>query len=376
MERTPTRLGDVIRVERIPVDIKPESRYVQIGIRSFGRGIFHRDPVRGSELGKLRYFEVHPRRIIVSNIMAWEGAIALSSDVESGCVGSNRFLSYAPTGGVDLAYLNFFFQSELGKKLISRTSTGTVARNQTLSMVNFENLIVPLPDIIEQRRISAGLLSTMLTLDNIQLAHERTGRHLQHIRHSLLSGIRTSRRLSDALGLCLSRVDVNPEEKYEIAGIYSFGKGLIRRGPIVGSQTRYQRFTPLKAGQVVMSKLNAWEGALAVVDERFVGSHVSTEYPVFDIDTTVAIPGYIRHLVAWPELWHRLMPRGSMVRRKRASPEALLSLRVPMPDIPAQIKISRELDQISLTENLRTHQGQLIEALRKSSVSAAFPGYS
>jgi type I restriction enzyme S subunit len=375
METTPIRLGDVLQIERIPVDIDSEIKYVQIGIRSFGRGIFHRDPVPGDELGKLRYFEIHPRRLIVSNIMAWEGAIALSSDSDVGCVGSNRFLSYAPTGGVDLAYLNFFFQSELGMKLISRTSTGTVVRNQTLSMADFEDLVVPLPGIVEQRRCAARLHSTMLTLDKVQRAREHTVKYFQHIRHSLLSGIRIDRFLGDALDLCSSRVDVIPDTTYAIAGIYSFGRGLIRRPPIVGSQTRYQRFTPLKAGQVVMSKLNAWEGALAVVDDQFSGCHVSAEYPVFDIDAAIAIPGYIKHLVTWPDLWQKLMPRGSMVRRKRTHPDVLLSLRVPMPDIPAQIEISQQLDQLSSAENLRIHQDRLIGALRKASVNAAFSGH-
>jgi type I restriction enzyme S subunit len=188
-------------------------------------------------------------------------------------------------------------------------------------------------------------------------------------------GIHMSRCLGDVLELSFSRVDVIPGKIYEIAGMYSFGKGLIRRPPIAGSQTRYQRFTPLKAGQVVMSKLNAWEGALAVVDGQFSGCHVSTEYPVFDIDAAIAIPGYIKHLVAWPELWQKLMPRGSMVRRKRTHPDVLLSLRVPMPDIPAQIEISRQLDQLSSAETLRTHQDQLIGALRRASVNAAFSSH-
>lgn len=148
------RLGAVLKLERIPVTIDPDGRYTQIGIRSFGRGIFHRDPVLGADLGKLRYFEVYPGRLIVSNIMAWEGAVAVSSDNDSGCVGSNRFLSYVPLAEIDLNYVSFFFQSKLGKQLIKGSSTGTVLRNQTLSMRDFENLVIPFPDLSVQRQIS------------------------------------------------------------------------------------------------------------------------------------------------------------------------------------------------------------------------------
>jgi type I restriction enzyme S subunit len=64
-------------------------------------------------------------------------------------------------------------------------------------------------------------------------------------------------------------VGVNEENTYNIAGIYSFGRGLIRRPPIQGSQTAYRSLTPLQKDQLVMSKLNAWEGAITVVPEEF-----------------------------------------------------------------------------------------------------------
>jgi len=152
-----TRLGDVLKLERIAVQVNPDAEYRQIGIRSFGNGIFHRNPCLGSELSKLKYFEVHPGRFVVSNIMAWEGAIAVSTESEEGFVGSARFLTYRPTGEVDLRYLNYFFQSDAGKALIKSISTGTVTRNQTVSPKNFENAQVSLPDLAEQRRIADKL---------------------------------------------------------------------------------------------------------------------------------------------------------------------------------------------------------------------------
>jgi type I restriction enzyme S subunit len=148
------RLGEVLGIERIPIAIEPEELYTQIGIRSFGRGIFHYDAVPGANLSKLRYFKVHPGRLIVSNIMAWEGAVAVSTENDNGCVGSNRFLSYVPLTKIDLNYVNCFFQSKLGRMLIKNSSTGTVLRNQTLSMRDFENLVVPFPDLRLQKRIS------------------------------------------------------------------------------------------------------------------------------------------------------------------------------------------------------------------------------
>jgi hypothetical protein len=163
-------LGDILELERIPIDIGPDVEYRQIGVRSFGNGVFHREPCLGSELSKLRYFEIHPGRLVVSNIMAWEGAIGLTTPAETGFVGSARFLSYRPIGNVDIRYLNYYLQSSEGRSLIRAASTGTGTRNQTLLPRNFGQIKVPLPRSGEQRRIADKLDSMMSRLSTISAA--------------------------------------------------------------------------------------------------------------------------------------------------------------------------------------------------------------
>lgn len=154
------------------------------------------------------------------------------------------------------------------------------------------------------------------------------------------------RSLDHALERVSSSEAVQPNDVYPLAGIYSFGRGLIRRDPINGTDTKYTHLTELCAGQLVMSKLNAWEGALAVVPDEFAGSYVSSEYPVFNIDSSVASISYLKHLASWPVLWDKLTPRGSMVRRKRTKPEVLLRTCAPLPDLDEQRRIAAKLDVI------------------------------
>src|SRR4051794_36102805 len=106
------RVGDVLTLERVAIEPVPEREYVAIGIRSFGKGIFHYEPKAGDALGSLRFFEVHPSRLIISNIKGWEGAIAVSSERDAGCVASNRFLSYRATAQrIDVNWARWFFLS-------------------------------------------------------------------------------------------------------------------------------------------------------------------------------------------------------------------------------------------------------------------------
>ncbi len=177
-EPAPVRIGDVLTLERIPIEPEPSEYYVQIGIRSFGNGIFHRDKQLGSELGKLKYFTVQPDRLIVSNIMAWEGAIAVSSRDDAGCIASNRFLSYVRCEAVDIRYLNYYFQSKQGHAAIRGTSTGTVVRNQTLSIKDFEDLVVLLPSLDRQRQV-ASWLDTSTRLSSLTKAQSEGSAQLR-----------------------------------------------------------------------------------------------------------------------------------------------------------------------------------------------------
>jgi type I restriction enzyme S subunit len=183
------------------------------------------------------------------------------------------------------------------------------------------------------------------------------------------------RPLSVALQLATEMVAVEPEKEYVIAGIYSFGRGLIRRPTIRGSETAYTRLGCLRAGQFTMSKLNGWEGALTIVPDEFDGLYVSPEYPVFDIDTDVADPTYLAYLAKWPSLWDRLTPRGSMVRRKRIVPATLLATSVPLPDLPEQRRIATRLDRtfgkVARARQLHAHRADLRGAYRESVITEA-----
>lgn len=182
------------------------------------------------------------------------------------------------------------------------------------------------------------------------------------------------RSLDHALERVSSSEAVQPNDVYPLAGIYSFGRGLICREPISGADTKYTHLTKLRAGQLVMSKLNAWEGALAVVPDEFAGSYVSSEYPVFNVDCSVASISYLKHIVSWPALWEKLTPRGSMVRRKRTTPEVLLQTCAPLPDLDEQRRIAAKLDtlneKIAHISTARSHMMRTYTSLAESLLNA------
>jgi type I restriction enzyme S subunit len=77
------------------VAIDPCISYPQIAVRSFGRGTFHKPPLAGSEMTWQKAFLVNANDILISNIKAWEGAIAVTSCSDGGWFGSHRYLTFA-----------------------------------------------------------------------------------------------------------------------------------------------------------------------------------------------------------------------------------------------------------------------------------------
>ncbi|MDQ1250560.1 MAG: restriction endonuclease subunit [Actinomycetota bacterium] len=358
------------------MEIDDTTEYTQIGIRSFGRGIFHRDPCRAEGLSKLRYFHVNPERLVISNIMAWEGAIALSGEAEQGCIGSNRFLSYKAIGEIDLGYLDYYFQSAAGRDAIRSASTGTVTRNQTLSIHDFENLRVPAPNLTEQRHLATELgrafdysrkISDLLTK-----AGELRDSHLD----SILSTIEHHVILSELLTPQADFVRVDPGSHYRVAGIYNRGRGLFERPLLPGSDTKYSRLNRLHHGQFVYSKLFGWEGSLAVVGPEFDGIHVSHEFPTFDIDTARVDPTYFSHVVRWRGLHKRLADQGTGMgsRRQRVNVDNLLATRVPLPPMPQQELLGRTLSTVVRSRDLGASREAKLRTLRSRLLDAAFGG--
>jgi type I restriction enzyme S subunit len=180
--------------------------------------------------------------------------------------------------------------------------------------------------------------------------------------------------------LDIDEVPVDPAVTYQISGVYGFGRGLFGRGPIQGSGTSYSKFNRLRAGKLVMSRLKAFEGALAVIPEKFDGWYLSQEFPTFRVDKSRASVRYIANLCAWPQFWERLSAesKGLGAQKERVSADRLLSIKVPLPDLPEQRRIAARLDsvlsEIKQVDDLRVRRARLLAAHQESLVSTTSAG--
>ena len=156
------RLGVAVDIVQRPVNRRDEQVYTPIGLYNRGRGIFHKEPTMGADLGDSTFFWIEENELVLSGQFAWEGAVALAGQEERGCVASHRYpVLRGKSNLVESAYLLAFFRTELGHLLLDHHSRGAAGRNRPLNVRTLMKENIPIPPLPMQRHIT-----TIVHLEN------------------------------------------------------------------------------------------------------------------------------------------------------------------------------------------------------------------
>ena len=151
---TSHRLEVVADLIKRPIDRVSDNRYTPIGLYNRGRGIFRKEPRSGNDLGDSDFFWVEDGDLVISGQFAWEGAVALASDAERGCVASHRYpILRGKPNVLDSGFLLAFFQTDWGQLLLDNHSRGAAGRNRPLNARTLLKEKISLPPLRSQLRI-------------------------------------------------------------------------------------------------------------------------------------------------------------------------------------------------------------------------------
>lgn len=177
------RLRDIAPLERRPAAINPLQDYPGVSVRSFGRGTFHNPPLLGSELTWEKPHLVKAGDILISNIKAWEGAIAVARSEDDGRYGSHRYLTCVPVPEVATArFVCFYLLAPEGLGFVGEASPGSADRNRTLSAKALLEIPVPVPAF--KRQLWFGQLCERV--DEIKQCRQDTAAELDALLPSIL----------------------------------------------------------------------------------------------------------------------------------------------------------------------------------------------
>jgi len=147
--RPMAEVAPLVRREQ-PIDL--DGSYPELGVRSFGKGTFHKPPLSGSEVGTKRLYRIEPGDLLFSNVFAWEGAIAIAQPTDAGRFGSHRFITcQANPELTTVEFLRYYFLTDEGMLRIGEASPGGAGRNRTLGLEKLMAIEVPMPPLAVQQ---------------------------------------------------------------------------------------------------------------------------------------------------------------------------------------------------------------------------------
>lgn len=132
------------RVSR-PVTLSEHNELVRLGLYNRGRGIFKKPAADEEGMGDSEFFFVEAGDLILSGQFAWEGAVALATAEEEGCVVSHRYPVYRGKSGVNTSYLLGLLRSTYGDFLLNEASRGSAGRNRPLNVRRLGREKIPVP---------------------------------------------------------------------------------------------------------------------------------------------------------------------------------------------------------------------------------------
>ena len=145
-------MGEVAPLVRRPVEIQSDQTYPELGVRSFGRGTFHKPTLDGMSVGSKKLFFIRDGDMLFNIVFAWEGAVAIAQPEDDGRVGSHRFLTCIPDSNTATGdFLRFYFLTPEGLSKLGEASPGGAGRNRTLGLKKLEAITVPIPPLDRQR---------------------------------------------------------------------------------------------------------------------------------------------------------------------------------------------------------------------------------
>ena len=391
-------LGELLRLERRPVKVEPEQLYQEIGIYCFGRGIFHKTPRTGFEVGDKDLFLMKEGDFILQVTFAWEGAVAIVSAAEDGMYGSTRY----PTFRVDESrciprFLLNYFKTEEGRQQLVKICPGSAGRNRVLSIKRIPEVLVPLPPLAEQRRVVARIEELAA-----QIHEARTLRHqAAEEAVALLVSFRraafgeTSQPdwipLSNYVeGIVNGKSPATegrraaPEEWAVLkVGAVSFGVFDDQENKALPVSYAVPPSMEVRTGDFIMSRANTVElvGACAVVRKTRPKLMLSDKTFRFVFrEPRKVLPEYMEQVLKSPPLREQIESgvSGTSPTMKNISKEKVLALRLPPFALTEQRRIVSELDalqaEVDALKRLQAETAAELDALLPALLDRAFKG--
>jgi type I restriction enzyme S subunit len=172
-------------------------------------------------------------------------------------------------------------------------------------------------------------------------------------------------------------VGICPEKTYKQVTVRLFHKGIVLRGEQSGSAIATPRQWRVRTGQVLLSRIDARNGAIGLVPPGLDGAIVTTDFWAFDVNSELAEPRFL-DLYFGTRQFVEACQRASegTTNRVRLQPNRFVEIQVPLPRLTDQRRIVARIEElfakIEEVRALRRHASDGTHELSYAGVEAAY----
>ena len=149
-------------------------------------------------------------------------------------------------------------------------------------------------------------------------------------------------RIGDVITRSTLLIHVEDDVLYKQVTVKTNGGGVVLRnenlelGKNIGTKTQYLA----KEGQFIMSKIDARNGAFGIITNELDGAIVTSDFPLFDVNTKLVHPFYLYLLsTTKPFIQYAQSCSRGTTNRQRIDVDSFLSQKIPLPSLEEQKNI-------------------------------------
>lgn len=271
------KLETIIKKYEDPIET-PTEGYMRLGLRSHAKGTFHSYVEKGKELETAKMFRVAPNKFILNITFAWEHAVAITSEEDSGMLVSHRFPQFSFDETIFPLFFGYLILDKKFKNHLELSSPGGAGRNRVLKIKEMLEYKMKFPSKKEQEKIITFLSSVDR---KISITEEKLDLFKEYKKGILQKIFKQELRFKDNKG--------NDYPKWEEKRLGDLGK--FYRGH------SYNSNNVIENGLLVLRSNNIQENKIVYNDLQFVNKPCKKEILLKDKDIIICMANGSKKLV-------------------------------------------------------------------------------
>lgn len=363
----------------------PGEIYRQLGVRLWGEGAYEREEIDGADTKYANFNCIDADDLVVNKIWARNGAVAVATSEQAGTYVSTEFPTFVlDQSSIDPRWMRLLTKWRGFWQACNEKAQGTSGKNR-IKPVQFLAIEIPLPPLTEQQALVARLDSLVEKTRQVEAhldAVERDAEHLLALRFRDAIADAPLQTLAKVAPSVRRPVEINIETRYREVGARSFGKGLFIKPDFDGAEATWQKPVWINAGDLVLSNIKAWEGAIAIAGEKHDGCIASHRYITCVPDPDRATAGFLAYYLLSEDGLEKvgLASPGTADRNRTLSLGNLGKIEVPTPPLAVQKTFDRLQAEIAALKAkhsaIREANAALLPAALERVFSAGAPAHA